>query len=65
MKNAIEIMELPVNPKNERLISVKAAIAQTVFSVTSRTDPTQLKGLPKDKVGEILDRIRAEGETEQ
>lgn len=64
MKRALDIMRLPPNPKNEKLLTIQAQIIGNVFTTTARTDPTKLKGVTKDKVGEILDRIKAEEEGE-
>jgi hypothetical protein len=60
MKRALDIMRLPPNPKNEKLLTIQAQIIGNVFTTTARTDPTKLKGVASDRVGEVLERIRAE-----
>lgn len=62
LSKAIEIMELELDPDHRefgRLLSLQSSITSSVFSVTSRINNEALRRAPTDKIGGLLDELKA------
>lgn len=61
---AREVMELPLSPTDKnfaKILAVKLAITQTVFTATTRVRPGDLREQDDDGVGALLEEVRREG----